>query len=76
MAQEHTVWCIKAGSDGRGEPLCDKHSVVALGWKEIGDLSGLKTREDFKNRYAKVYPPRKSGPFLYRLANSSASCTK
>jgi restriction system protein len=61
MAQEHIVWCIKAGSAGQGEPLCDKHSVVALGWKEIGDLSGLKTREDFKSRYAKVYPTEKAG---------------
>lgn len=61
MAKEHTVWCIKAGSTGLAEPLCDKHSVVALGWKEIGDLSGLKTREDFKGRYAKVYPTEKAG---------------
>jgi restriction system protein len=27
----------------------------------MGDLSGLKTREDFKNRYTKAYPNEKPG---------------
>jgi restriction system protein len=43
------------------EPLCDKQGVVAIGWKDIGDLSGLKTREDFKSRYVKAYPTDKAG---------------
>jgi restriction system protein len=61
MAQEHTVWCFKAGRNGEAELLCDKHSVAALGWKDIGDLSGLNTRDDFKSRYAKAYPSEKAG---------------
>jgi restriction system protein len=61
MAQEHTVWCIKAGRNGEAEPLYDRHNVAALGWKEVGDLSDLRTREDFKSRYARTYPNEKTG---------------
>ena len=37
-----------------------KESIVALGWKELGDLSNVeKTRDAYKDFYADAYPGSK-----------------
>ena len=59
MSQERTVWGIHAGKTGDAETLFEKHSVIAIGWKDAGDLSQLKTREEFKGRYERTFPGRK-----------------
>ena len=60
--QEETVWGIHAGRIGDADTLFLKHDCVALGWHEMGDLSGLKPdREAFKATVAERYPDRKSG---------------
>jgi restriction system protein len=61
MAKEQTFWGIHAGRTGDAEALFEKHSVVALGWPDMGDLNELKTRDDFKRRYEKVYTSAKPG---------------
>jgi restriction system protein len=61
MEKEKTFWGIHAGKTGDAESLFEKKNVVALGWEKMGDLSPLKTREDFKKRYEKVYPDTKVG---------------
>lgn len=57
---ESTIWGIHAGRNGEADPLFLKKNVIALGWNEIGDLSGLKPdRQTFKDAIAKVYPNKK-----------------
>lgn len=59
--KEITVWGIRGGREGEAEFLFEKENVAAMGWKEMGDLSSLKTRDDFKRRYEEVFPHVKSG---------------
>jgi restriction system protein len=56
MEKEKTFWGIHAGKTGDAEALFEKKSVVAIGWEQMGALSALKTRAEFKKRYEEVYP--------------------
>jgi len=61
MEKEKTFWGIHAGKTGDAESLFEKKNVVAIGWEQMGDLSALKTREDFKKKYEQTYPGVKPG---------------
>ncbi len=61
MTKEIIFWGIHAGRNGEAEPLFEKESVVALGWKKTGDLSNFKTREEFRQQYEQAYPQAKAG---------------
>jgi len=61
MEKEKTFWGIHAGKTGDAESLFEKQSVIAIGWDEMKDLSPLKTREDFKKKYAEIYHNVKPG---------------
>jgi restriction system protein len=56
--EEKRVWGIHTQDD----KLFLQDSVIAIGWREFGDLSVLNaTREDFKQHYLDVYPDAKKG---------------
>ena len=56
--EEIRVWGIHCTDDH----LFRKENIIAIGWKEIGDLSTLSSdREAFKKRYAQVYVDAKKG---------------
>lgn len=56
--EEKKVWGIHTQDD----ILFLQKSVIAIGWKSMGDLSLLKpTREAFKEAYIKAYPNSKKG---------------
>ena len=56
--EEKRVWGIHTKNDN----LFLQKDVIAIGWKEIGDLSKIKTERDaFKEKYAQVYPDAKKG---------------
>jgi restriction system protein len=54
--EEKTTWGIHAGRTGAAEPLFLNENVIALGWEEFGSFHSLETREEFKERYAEIYP--------------------
>jgi restriction system protein len=57
-----SFWGIHAGRTGDADVLFLQHRCVALGWKEIGDLSTLAPdREAFKAAIVKAYPNKKAG---------------
>lgn len=69
--EEKRVWGIHTKDDN----LFLQKDVIAIGWKEIGDLSKIKAERDaFKEKYAQVYPEAKKGSIangagmLYRFA--------
>ena len=73
---ETTVWGIHAGNEGQASSLFIKKNVIAIGWKEIGDLSKIKPdREAFKTRIAETYSDVKPGAIpvyagvLYRFVH-------
>lgn len=56
--QEVKVWGIHTLNDS----LFLNKNVIAIGWKEMGDISQLSPdRESFKAKYAEVYPDAKKG---------------
>ncbi len=52
MAIEH-IWVVH--TPVQIAPLVEKASAVAIGWKEMGDFSMLKTWEELKKKYESVY---------------------
>ncbi len=72
--EEKRVWGIHCRDDG----LFRKENIIAIGWKEIGDLSVLGAdREAFKKRYAEVYADASKGNIangagmLYRFCHEA-----
>ncbi|MCL1811457.1 MAG: restriction endonuclease [Methanomassiliicoccaceae archaeon] len=54
--EEKKIWGIHTQDDG----LFLKGNVVAIGWKEMGDLSLIAPeRESYKEKYSMVYPDAK-----------------
>ena len=69
---EKRIWGIHTKDDN----MFLQKDVIAIGWKDMGDLSKIgATREDFKERYLEVYPDAKKGSvangagMLYRFAH-------
>ena len=67
----NTVWGIHTKDDS----LFLNENIIAIGWKEFGDLKAIPpTREAFKAHYENVYPSAKKGSvatcagMLYRFA--------
>jgi len=57
MTTETTVWGIHGGRTGDADSLFLNQNCVALGWHEMGDLSGLAAdREVFKAKARAAYP--------------------
>ena len=72
--EEKRVWGIHCRDDG----LFRKENIIAIGWKEMGDLSVLGAdREAFKKRYAEVYADASKGNIangagmLYRFCHEA-----
>ena len=71
MAEEAKMWGIHTQDDS----LFLHGNVIAVGWKEIGDLLAIAPdRESFREKYAATYPDSKKGSIatssgmLYRFA--------
>lgn len=67
-----TVWGIHSMDD----PLFLNHSLIAIGWEEMGDLSLINvSRDAYKEKYVEVYPNAKKGSIatsagmLYRFVH-------
>lgn len=70
--EEKRIWGIHTKDDN----LFLQNDVIAIGWKNMGDLSKIEaTRDAFKERYIKVYPDAKKGSIgngagmLFRFTN-------
>lgn len=56
--EEKRVWGIHTKDDN----LFLQKNVIAIGWKDVGDLSKIEAERDaFKEKYAQVYPNAKKG---------------
>ena len=50
------AWMVRSGNDNQLVDQVESKGAVAIGWSEMGDLSSLKGRNDFKGRYQAAYP--------------------
>jgi restriction system protein len=39
------LWAVRAGKHGENENYALENNVVTIGWEDLGDLSGIKTRD-------------------------------
>jgi restriction system protein len=60
MSQPKHAWMVRSGNDNQLVDQVESKSAVAIGWAAMGDLSDLKSREDFKARYQNAYPEHSS----------------
>jgi restriction system protein len=78
-AADPTIWGIHAGKFGEADDLFKKKGLVALSWNEMGDLSSLASRDEFRHRYEQIYPGSKPmnvancAGQLYRFARETQS---
>lgn len=70
--EEKRIWGIHTKDDN----LFLNQNVIAIGWKDMGDLSQIRAdRDAFKEKYTEVYPDAKKGSIangagmLYRFAH-------
>ena len=70
--KNNTVWGIHTQDDD----LFLSQGLIAIGWEEMGNLSGIGTsRESYKKKYIATYPDAKKGSIptcagmLYRFVN-------
>ena len=61
MQKPKHAWMVRAGNDNELADIVQEENVVAIGWSDMGDLSDLKTREAFKQRYREAYPEASEG---------------
>jgi restriction system protein len=55
------VWMVRAGDDNELAGIVEGEGVVAIGWMEMGDVSGLHSRQEFKERYRQAFPDHSEG---------------
>ena len=55
------AWMVRAGNDNELADIVQEREVVAIGWENMGDVSGLDTRATFKRRYREVNPEASDG---------------
>lgn len=60
-----TVWLVRAGRYGERETLALEQGLSVIGWEEIGDLSGVASRQDLEEIVRTTYPDAGKG----RVAN-------
>ena len=53
------LWMVRAGGDNEIIDLVESKNAVAIGWSQMGDLSTLRTRQQFKTGIMIASPKRK-----------------
>jgi restriction system protein len=48
-------WCVRAGKHGENESYALAHDVVTIGWENLGDLSGVKSKDELSVLMKKTY---------------------
>jgi restriction system protein len=54
-----SLWLVRAGRFGEQEEPALENGLAVIGWDELPDLSSIKSREQLKEVYEKVYPGHK-----------------
>lgn len=54
------LWMVRAGGNNEIVELVETRNAVAIGWSQLGDLTTLRTRQQFKERYTDCFPEETS----------------
>jgi len=55
------AWIVRAGDDNALIEVFRDRNIVAVGWKQLPDTTGLSERGQYKEAYAKAYPAHSAG---------------
>lgn len=72
---DHRGWMVRAGNQNELIDLFVDESIVAIGWKGLGDISEYPSREEIKEQYRETYPDHSKNRVavnagqLYRFAH-------
>lgn len=66
------MWMVRAGEGGYLFDDFQRDSLVAIGWNEIGDLSGVGSQEGIRELYLSKYPGEKPA----KMSNAVAMILK
>ena len=58
-----TMWMVRAGERAWRFEEFERKSLVSIGWQEMGDMSPLRTRDDFMRQVEHSYPEAKKAWF-------------
>lgn len=53
------MWMVRADVGGRLYDDFESLGIVAIGWRDLGDMSALKSLDDFRRAVANAYPDQK-----------------
>jgi restriction system protein len=56
-----TVWVVRAGRYGEREETALEQGLCFIGWGEMPDLTGMKSRNAVEQKLSELYPDRKEG---------------
>lgn len=59
--KKRSMWMVRAGEGGFRFDEFKAQSLVSIGWHEVGDMSSLKTRNDFSEAMARSLPNARAG---------------
>lgn len=59
-----TVWLVRAGAHGEQEELALQKGLAVIGWDEVPDLSGVRSRDEVKDVLAVARPDDKPKSLL------------
>src|SRR2546426_4708066 len=55
------MWMVRAGEGGRFFDDFKNRGIVAIGWKRVGDLSKMQTRDEIRKAVENAYKDEKPG---------------
>jgi restriction system protein len=55
------MWLVRAGEEARFYEDFKRNNIVAIGWNELGDLSGVKNHAEIKQMIEKAHRKKKLG---------------
>jgi restriction system protein len=55
------LWLVRAGKNGEREDFAIDNKVAVIGWSELPDLSGVKTRNELKTLLISKFPVAPAG---------------
>ncbi len=65
-----TLWLSRAGGQGEREDVALEKNIIVIGWDELPDLSGIKSREELLALLEKTYPnakPKRLGNWVSQI---------
>jgi len=57
-----SFWLVRAGRHGEQEQGALENNVVTIGWNELPDLSGVKTKSELVKLYRQAHPDAEKAP--------------